>query len=271
MAVALNACGAGTGTQSRSANQLGPASAQLQLAGTDGLAGSVTSTYTRCFVPTLEGLSITIVGHPAGDNSLKLSVSFAQAAVIINLNNASSNFADYAERNFRGTGVTGFDPTRGVTVNSSLAEPSVFGPGSLGRITSIRGHVDCGNQTPGTSSIILVGDTNGGHVAGALSHPRVECVMNSQGRSASIAGLTRIGAAVVLIDVTIGRDFLDVDVSSSATAGDELFLQSTLTVASVNAIGVHVDGVTADQQSLQTPPNSLHVSGDATCGSSIKG
>src|ERR1700726_4019983 len=66
MAVALSACGADTGTPSRSANQPGPASAQLQLAGTDGLTGSVTATYTRCFVPTLEGLSITIVGHPAG-------------------------------------------------------------------------------------------------------------------------------------------------------------------------------------------------------------
>ena len=166
--LALAACGGGStqpaaSSQSPAAPPKGPATAQLTFVGDASLAGPA-SAQPSCNFPGVDATTISIFVQPPDQTVLDRVVV---AAGKVSVRVAAGSGTEYRERDFEGTGVTGFDPATGAQIDSPLTEtPLAAGqnPGSLGAITSIKGSVDCGNQTTGTSTVAVTGSTAEGSI-----------------------------------------------------------------------------------------------------------
>ena len=129
-AAALSACGGntGSGTQGTSTpgatpTPSGPATADLTLAGDPALAQPLTMVNIECGIPRLDGSYILVSGIPQGQQAqgaLTVAVTIRDGSVGVSV--ASGSGANIIQREFSGTGTSGFDATKGVHLSASLNE-----------------------------------------------------------------------------------------------------------------------------------------------------
>lgn len=255
-----------TGRRNRpttSVTPTGSSTAKIRLTGGVGLTGAATDPSVRCNFPDLEGLSIAVLAHPP-DSALLARIRLAPSTVKVVVSSGSG--PDYHERAFEGTGVTSFDAARGAVVDSTLTETAARAgstSGSLGAITGIKGSVECGDQTAGTSTVTITGDTAEGALASSVLDPvRVECGKSPDGDEVVALGLMQVGSAKALVklgltsDGAVTMDETLLSVTHQYTAGGSSTITST-------GARVRADVV---EEGVATPASTLHVEGDLSCG-----
>jgi hypothetical protein len=234
----------------------GPATAHLALVGTGGAAGAITAPTVQCNEPSLTGPQIRVFATAPGSGTTVMVAIHAHAMTV---RYDSGSGAAYRERDFTGTGVTGFDPAHGVEVSSPLTEstPSSTNKGSLGAISSISGAITCGGQTQGSSTVAVSGTTTYGALSGVASPVDVEC--NATGALA--LGLMHAGSTAILVDLGLSATGVsDLLVTSGNPPVVYQLLGKNLVTRSGGTIHVPALDVKASDGS------TLHVGGDATCG-----
>jgi hypothetical protein len=269
--LALAACGStsSSGTSGTSAAPIGtpapPAASPKASGSTEGdanIAGTIKVTSVLCNWPGTNGAGIRLFAQPAGHPADGVALVIFVTAQSVNVRAATGSGTTYAQREFNGTGVTNFDAAKGASINTTLTEDPAAGthPGTVGVARSINLTIDCSGQQAGTTSLTVSGNTPGGAVVGAVSSARVDCASYTQGLSANVTGLTRVGGRTVL--VIVGVTWAGITVSVDG----HFYTNSAVTAGTASATGGHWNGDVTDQ-SIGT---TLHVAGDATCGSSTK-
>ena len=243
----------------------GPATQHLTLTGPAGAAGAVTNAGIRCNLPSTDGLQISVLGQPTDPN---LSVYIFVQPGKLSVRYDSGSGPTYVERDFAGTGVTSFDAATGAQIDAQLTEvPNQDAHGTLGVLTAISGSIDCGNQTPGSSTLAFSGPTPKGTISGGLDPVNVECVTNTYGKSVSVFGIAQVGSTPTFLVVSISPGTLSISAS-----GDGFFRNSATTVATLTATGAHVDGDAVEQNVTKgSTAHTIHVSGDVICGTTVSG
>jgi hypothetical protein len=243
---------------------------ELSLSGDGGLAGAVSDLSVRCDFPDLNGESIAVLGK-AYDSVTQVRVAVLAGNVTVQLFGSGPDGA-FAERDFEGTGVNGFDVAKGASIDSPLTEtaPKTKGAtaGSVGAITSIKGTVDCNGQDPGTSGLTLTGDIAEGALSSAkLDHARVECNRDAAGDEVVVLGLLAIGSTKAF--VSVGLRAGGIGIVETLDSGVQRRYQAPPGSATATSTGGHADGDAVEQD--VTPPHTIHVEGDVTCGTPTTG
>ena len=242
----------------------GPATESLSVVGPAGATGGVTNAQIRCDFPAPDGTSyINVIGQPVDPN---LSVYVNVSAGLVTVRFDSGSGSTYVERDFSGTGVTSFDAGKGAQIDTQLTEiPTTGAHGTLGVLTSLKGSIDCGNQTPGSSTLSLTGSTTKGDLSGGLTPVNVQCVTNTFGKSVSIIGVAQVASTATLAVISISPGTASVSLSS-----DGFFRNTATAVATLTPTGAHVDADLLEQNpAAGTKAHSIHMSGDAICGTTI--
>jgi hypothetical protein len=246
---------------------LGPATAVFTLGGDQGLVGAVSKMSIRCATPSLDGLTIDIFGQTP-DPAVALRITMTPGHVAVHTSSGSGT--TFFGRDFEGSGVTGFDPHTGVTVDgpvTAVSTPDVKA-GTLGAITSLKGTVDCGNQTAGTSTLVFGGDSPEGSFGPGLDPVSVECVPIAAGDRLSVIGMSTVGTTPVLLIVSLGKDSLSVAAWPKGRPTSRFYNAEVPGTVSLSAGGAHVDGEAAEPYEPKNPLK-IHVSGDVTCGFTV--
>jgi hypothetical protein len=244
----------------------GASSASLTFSGAAGLAGGLSAAEVTCSFPDVDGLRLSVFAR-AADPPVTYRISVGPDRVFIHVDTGAG--ATFRERNFEGTGVSGFDAGRGAHVDTKLSEAAATAdiePGSLGTITEVKGSIDCGDQTPGSSSITVTGETStGGYDASRLDPVVVECYFASE--QVTVIGVADAGDREVLLMISLSPTD-GVSVEEAPTSGRPRSYASVPGSASLTADGGHADGDAVEKDS--TSPHRLHVDGDAVCGTPIR-
>ena len=264
--VAVAACGSTSSgstapaTAAASPTPAGPPSGTGSSVGDANVSGPITVSSVLCFWPSANGPDIRVFARPAGQPSSGVGLVIFIQAHTVNVRAATGSGSTYAQREFNGTGVSGFDGTRGATVDSTLVEDKTAGahPGVIGAMTSIHLTVACGGEQAGSASVSVTGSTPGGALSGRLTSPRVDCATYAQGKTAVVTALTQVGGRTVLI--IVGVSWAGITVATDA----HYYTNASAATGSVNGTTAHWNGDVTDTSSGAT----LHVSGDARCGSS---
>jgi hypothetical protein len=247
----------------------GPPTAQLSLVGTAGLTGPVTAQTISCNRPSLAGPEIDFTGQ-AGTSGPDI-VIFAEAGHV-EVRVGTGSAATLRLRTFVGTGVTSFNAATGLVLDTTLTETTdaATATGSLGALSSISGSIDCGNQQPGSASIVVSGPSPYGQLVGALTGAVVTCTVTASGTYVGTVGLGMAGSTPVLIFVTASTGLLQVAVETK-TAGSFYTAKGTgVTTLTPGGATITAD-VAESVPSGSTPsPNLLHVTGTATCGTTVQ-
>jgi hypothetical protein len=236
----------------------------VRLTGDGAVTGAAGDVSIRCGFPNLKGRSIAVLGT-AYDTTTAMRVAVRAGSVTVQL--SAGTGADYHERAFEGTGVTGFDPAKGAQIDSPMTEvPATSGStaGTVPAITSINGSIDCHGQKPGTSTLTLTGDTADGRLAAAtLSDVRVECNTDPVGNEVSVVGIITVGSAKAFVSVGLRVDGLTV--SELLESGTSHQYEAPTGSATPTSTGGHANGDAVEKNT--SPPHTIHVEGDVTCGS----
>ena len=253
-----------TTTTASSVPLAGTATASLSFAGDAGLAGVAVRAGVRCNLPRLDGQSITVLAEASVPGTAFI---IELRATRITVQAYSGSGADYHERKFEGTGVTGFDAAKGTQVDAPLTEVAPSSDrtaGTIGAITSITGSVQCGSQTPGTSTITITGDTAEGAFANAKLDPvKVECSGDAQGSEVFVSAIASIGSVKVEVGLGLASDG---SVTLDLTGGRHFEAPGT---TAITATGAHVTADVVEENA--SPAHTLHIEGDAVCGSPVSG
>jgi len=247
----------------------GPPVAQFALVGTAGLTGPVTTTTILCDRPSLDGPEIFYTGQAGTDGpSIVIFLRAGFAEVRVGTGSAST----LRERDFTGTGVTGFDAATGAQLDTTLTETTAAGTatGTLGALTSISGSIDCGNQQAGTANVVVTGSTPFGQLAGALTGVEVDCTIVGSAEYVGVVGLSTAGTTPVLLFVTGSTGLLTVTVETrDAGLG---FQGKGPALVTLGSGGAQMAGDLAAQVVAGATPSpyTLHVTGDATCGATTQ-
>lgn len=242
----------------------GPATESLGVVGPAGATGAVTNAAIRCNFPSPDGTTyITVIGQPVDPN---LSVYVSVSAGLVTVRFDSGSGSTYVERDFQGTGVTNFDAGKGAQVDTQLTEtPTTDAHGTLGVLTSLKGSIDCGNQTAGSSTLALSGPTTKGALSGGLSPVNVECVNSTQAKYVSIIGIAQVASMGTLTVISISPGTASISLSS-----DGFFRNTATAVATLTPTGAHVDADLLEQNPpAGTKARTIHMTGDAVCGATI--
>jgi hypothetical protein len=241
----------------------GPATQHLSLTGPTGATGALSNASITCSMPSTDGPQISVLARPA-DPNLSVFVFVQPGKVSVRFDSGAGS--TYAERDFEGTGVTNFDAAKGAQIDAQLTEvPTTDAHGTLGVLTSLSGTIDCGNQTPGSSTLVVSGPTAKGALAGGLDPVNVQCVTDKYGSRVDIMGIANVGTTPTLIIVSISPG-----VASVSASGDGFFRNGSATVASLTASGAHVDTDLVEENPTKgTTAHTIHLSGDATCGTTL--
>ena len=165
---------------------LPPPSATITFTG--GVTGVSKGIQVNCNNPSLAGLTITLFGATTR-TGVATTISLSAGSVAVTLDSGSGS--TFAAREFTGLGVTDFDATKGAMIDSPLTEVTTSSqPGKLPAISAIKGRVDCGNQVPGTSTLMLNGLAAGLAVSGPIDPIRVDCNPNAKPATVHAVGLT---------------------------------------------------------------------------------
>jgi hypothetical protein len=237
--------------------------ASINLTGDVGLTGAATSPSVRCNFPVLEGLSIAVLAQ-APDSTLQARIGLRPEEVKVFVSSGSG--PDYHERAFEGPGVTSFDAANGARVDSTLTETVATAgstKGTVGAITAIKGSVECGDQTAGSSTVTITGDTAEGALAAAVLDPvRVECDVSPDGDEVFASGFITVGSTKALVAVGLSSDG-GVTVDENLPSGRHRYMASGSTTITSTGAHVRADVV---EQGVATPAHTLHVEGDLSCG-----
>ena len=243
-----------------SASSTAPGHATLTLQLPDGPV-PLGSPQVNCFFPTVDGLQIAVLAF-SPDQTQTYRIGVASDGVVVRHGTGSGT--DFKERVFRGSGVSQFDATKGATIDASLAEDA--NPSAVG---SLEGSVDCAGQTPGTSTITVTGDTQAGH----LDHARLEPALVECYRAAGeviVLGVADTGTAKVPLLVSLTPQGLGVEEEVPPSSQRHYSqLTDVPTGVEFTGNGGRANGDVADAEA--TPPRTLHVEGEATCGTPILG
>ena len=238
-------------------------SAKLTFTGGVGLEGSITEPSVRCNFPDLEGLSIAVLARLT-DSTLQARVGLRSGKVKVFVDSGSGS--DFHERAFEGTGVTSFDAATQAVVDSTLSETAAAPgstKGSIGAITAIKGSVECGDQTPGTSTVTITGNAAEGALnAAALDPVRVECDAISGGTEVYASGLVTVGSTKALFAIGLTSDGA-VTVDEVLPSGHHRYAAAAS--SKVTPTGAHVRAQVVEQEAA-SGAHTLDVEGDVSCG-----
>jgi hypothetical protein len=267
LALLVGACSDGSDAPERTAKPETEAPhGTITLSGSEGVAGRVADPDVRCNWPDLEGQSIALLAEAPNAGSLvRIRLSPDHVEVFI----GSGEGPDYQERSFEGTGVTSFDAAEGAEIDSTLTETTATPgpPEGVGSVTAIRGSVECGDQTPGRSTVTITGETLLGPVAGAVLDPvRVECSDTPAGNEIAASGLVHVGSTPVLLSLGLASD-RTVTVNKTTASGSGSYHADSRWTSSAN--GGYVEADVVEQESVS--PRRLHLQGDLTCGRNAAG
>jgi len=165
--------------------------------------------------------------------------------------------------------VSSFDAATGAEIDTALTETTAPGSatGNAGSVTAIRGSVECGDQTPGTSDVTITGETLLGPVQGAVLDPvRVECPDTPAGNEISASGLVQVGSDEVLMSLGLSSD-RTITVDKTTASGSGRYHADGRWTSSANGGFVEADVL----EQAVTSPRALHLSGDLTCGRDAAG
>jgi hypothetical protein len=273
LVLAIAACGSTTTTSpaaSATASPTpsaatGPPAAHGAVMGDAGLTGALTYSSIECSAPGLAGGSIVTFASPPDTN---ISIRMVVAAGSIQLRVDSGSGSTYRERDFSGTGVTAFDAANGATINSQLTETTAPGSATsgIGALTSINTSIDCMHQQPGSATVAFSG---GGAdvVSGGLTSVRVICLNAATGDVVQIFGIGQTGTSRDSVGLFVFPNGFNLFLTPSSGAALYYAGQpggtETLTGSST-----HVDAVGMYKPATGTSTATVHVTGDATCGSS---
>ena len=245
----------------------GPASAALGIVGTAGLTGPITAQTITCNRPALTGgPEIFFIGQ-AGTNGPGI-VIFLQAATM-QVRVATGAAATLRLRQFTGTGVTDFNAATGAELDSPLTETTAPGSatGDLGALSSIKGTIDCGDETAGTANIVVSGTTPFGQLVGTpLTSVDVTCTSTASGLFVGAVGLSTAGTTPVLVFVTASTGMLQVSIETASVGS--FYSGTGAGLATLTANGAHIAGDVPVSVAAGATPSTqtVHVAGDDTCG-----
>jgi len=188
------------------------ATVKLTLGGSSGLAGLVPTTEIGCDSPNLDGsTSIFVLAQPS-DPNVEFNMQVSKGKITVGVYSGSG--AAFLGRDFEGTGVTAFNGAKGAQINTKLTETTANNPGenpgTLGAITSIKGSIDCGDETTGTSTVTFSGTTADGVINGKAQPFRVECDTASFGNSVLFPGVVKVGSTKALFFTTFTPDSINI-------------------------------------------------------------
>jgi hypothetical protein len=256
----------------------GPATAQLNLTGAPALGALIGGVKIQCNYPTLGG-PVIVLSEQSSPGGPAVRVVVSQGSVTVRYSSGADK--TYTERDFTGAGVTGFDAGVGAQFDSPLDELASANPtGSLGPIIQIQGSVDCGDQQPGTSSLVLTGVTPVGFLNGVTFNPvRVECDLGILGNSVNVVGVATVATVPTLFTISVAASSKGV---FSVTQSPQTGVSTTYSVkatgaVTIDGVGVHIAGGATPSASVKpivtpTPAGSPHkvtISGEAICGSTV--
>lgn len=243
----------------------GPPAAHFTLAGDAGLAGALGIGSVECSAPGLNGGSIVLFVSPPNHN---ISIRMVVSADSVQLRVDSGSGSTYRERDFGGTGVTAFDAANGATIDSQLTETTTpkTATSAIGALTSISGSIDCMHQQPGSATVTFTGGS-AGVVSGGLTSARVLCLNSSSGDVVQIFGVGQAGASRELVGLFIFPTGFNLFLTPSSGPGLYYAGQPGGT-ETLTGTGTHIDAEGLLKPSTGTSTATVHVSGDATCGSS---
>ena len=274
--IVVAACGGGSSSSTSSSSPQppapkGPATAQLSFVGDTGLAGAATKPQVSCNFPTIDGTVLIFVLAQPSDPAVTFNIRLTANKIVVIV--ATGSGQDFRSRTFEGTGFTGFDAGSGVQIDSPLTETTAADTnrGSLGAITSIKGSVDCGNQTIGTSTVAYTGDTTEGPVNGPPNPFRVECDNNAaQGNSVTFVGVVNVGNTKALFFGSFTSDAINVFESiAGPPLSQHQYVVKAAGVSTLSATGAHVNGDLVEQSPASGAAHTLHIEGDVTCGVTV--
>jgi hypothetical protein len=237
---------------------LPPASATIAFGG--GVTGVTPGLQIDCDNPSLGGLDITLFGSTT-TAGIATTITITGQGVTVTLDSGAG--ATFVARTFEGTGVTGFDATKGVHLDGSLTEvTSASKPGPLPAISSITGTVECGDQVPGSSTLTLSGTVPEGAVSGPIDPVRVDCDPNAKPPYVHAIGIIKVGSTPVLTVFQANPSGFSVFVAPTATTPQHFFISNDPSAATLSPTGGHVSGTAAETGTT----NTVQVSGDLVCG-----
>jgi hypothetical protein len=245
----------------------GPATAQFGITGTAGLTGPVTPTDITCDQPGFDGPSISVLGKAGASGPqvvLFISAGHVEARV------GTGSAATLKLRTFVGSGVTGFDAATGATLDTQLTEitDKATAVGDLGALNSISGSIDCGNQQPGTSAIVLSGESALGPIGATFTGAHVTCRVIGPATYVTLEELGTAGTTPVLVFVNASADRLQVAMETKTVAS--IYSNKAPGLVTFTPGGVTVTGDLTETVKTGATPHVLHVAGDATCGTTIR-
>ena len=168
----------------------GPATLDLTVKGDANVTGAWGASFgISCDNPTFDGLDIIFFAQ-SPDTKAVVLITLTKTSV--GVSERAGAGAAYTDREFQGTGVTTFDPARGATFDSdvSIVPTPDSKPGTLGTITHVAGSIDCGGQTPGTSTVVASGTSPEGSISGPFTAARVTC--NSSAANGASVGVSAV-------------------------------------------------------------------------------
>jgi len=258
------ACSSSSKPQSTPSAPKDTASATLTLAGDTTIAGALAQTVVNCSYPTLDGVRINASGQ-SQDPTTTASISIGPKIVTVRLSAGVS--PNYHERDFTGTGVTGFGAAQGAHLSGKLHEaprPKGVTPGSIAAITSLSGDVTCGTQHVGQSTITVSGNTGDGTLTGPLQSVRVACFVAGDDNYVVVRGIARLGSKRA--EVFVNGKPASFVVGVTPEGGTPRSYSSDAYATSLPTdTGLQVKGDAIESDGRSTT-NKLHVTGHATCG-----
>ena len=144
-------------------------------------------------------------------------------------------------------------------------------PGNLGKITSIKGSIDCGNETTGRSTVIFRSKTAEGAVARKVHPFRVECDTSAtQGNSVFFIGIAKVGHKKALFEATFFADSVNLfAVIPGTPAIQHQYRAQVAGVTTLSANGATASADLVEQNLTSGTPHTLHAKGTLTCGSTL--
>jgi len=237
---------------------LPPASATITFTG--GATEVAKGAQISCQLPSLGGSIITIFGS-TNRTGVATTISLSSGSIAVTLDSGSG--ATFAAREFTGAGVTNFDAARGAQIDSPLQEVTTgSAPGKVPAVRSIKGSVDCGNQTPGTSTLMLTGNAAELAVSGPIDPIRVDCNPNAKPATVHAVGILNVGSRPVVIVFQATATGFTTFLAPTVTTLQHFYTNTDPTSATISPTGAHVSGSATESGTA----NTLQVSGDLVCG-----
>ncbi len=251
----------------------GPATMTLTGAGDAGVTGAWSGSLIRCGEPRLTGPEIDAFAV-VPDKATTVLVTVTAGSVNVSLRAGAGS--TYTERDFSGSGVSGFDAAHGATIDSDLtAAADGSNPGKLEAMKHLSGSIDCAGQQPGSSSLTLVGAIPQGAISGGLNPARVECDVDpTYGNYVAVHGILTAGTTKAFAIIVVRA--ADSPYQSSlfmvpATGAQQSLLAPLHAPSTLSATGAHIDAdfSQAAVAGSSAAPNVIHLAGDLTCGATF--